>query len=99
MKLKSLACPGGMDDGQMFCFVSPITSQWECLSQSSILSFTMTRSATDTWTLTNAKYLASKVTTDMLRCQQNYHEPDNDAINSYGTELALLLRDGYQWQW
>jgi len=55
----------------------------------------MTRSATDTWTLTNAKYLASKVTTDMLRCQQNYREPDNDAINSYGTELALLLRDGY----
>jgi len=55
----------------------------------------MTRSDTETWTLTNAKYLASKVTTDMLRCQQNYREPDNDAINSYGTELALLLRDGY----
>ena len=55
----------------------------------------MTRSATDSWTLTNAKYLASKVTTDMLRCKQNYGEPGDDAINNYGTELALLLRDGY----
>lgn len=59
------------------------------------MSFTMTRSATDSWTLTNAKYLASKVTADMIRCQQSYGEPSNDRINNYGTELALLLRDNY----
>lgn len=55
----------------------------------------MTRTATESFTLTHAKYLASKVTTDMLRCQQLYGYPSNAAINNYGTELALLLRDGY----
>jgi hypothetical protein len=59
------------------------------------MSFTMTRTASESFTLTHAKYLASKVTTDMLRCQQSYREPSNDAINNYGTELALLLRDDY----
>lgn len=59
------------------------------------MSFTMTRTASESFTLTHAKYLASKVTTDMLRCQQNYGRPANAEINNYGTELALLLRDGY----
>ena len=59
------------------------------------MSFTMTRSVSESWTLTNAKYLASKVTTDMWRCRQNYGLPSETAINDYGTELALRLRDGF----
>jgi hypothetical protein len=59
------------------------------------MSFTMTRTASESFTLTHAKYLASKVTADMLRCQQNYGRPVQGDINNYGTELALLLRDGY----
>src|SRR5437870_569267 len=59
------------------------------------MSFTMTRTASESFTLTHAKYLASKVTADMLRCQQLYGSPSNGQINDYGTELALLLRDGY----
>lgn len=59
------------------------------------MSFTMTRTASESFTLTHAKYLASKVTADMLRCQQNYGRPVQSHINDYGTELALLLRDGY----
>ena len=55
----------------------------------------MTRSVSESWTLTNAKYLASKVTTDMWRCRQNYGLPSEAAINDYGTELALRLRDGF----
>ena len=55
----------------------------------------MTRTATESFTLTHAKYLASKVTADMKRCQQRYNLPSDDEINNYGTELALLLRDGY----
>lgn len=55
----------------------------------------MTRTVTESFTLTNAKVLASKVTADMRRCQQNYGQPSDSAINNYGTELALLLRDGY----
>lgn len=55
----------------------------------------MTRTATESFTLTYAKYLASKVTSDMWRCKQLYGRPTEEDINSYGTELALLLRDGY----
>lgn len=55
----------------------------------------MTRTASESFTLTHAKYLASKVTADMLRCMQNYERPALADINNYGTELALLLRDGY----
>lgn len=55
----------------------------------------MTQTASESFTLTHAKYLASKVTADMRRCQQNYGRPSNNQINDYGTELALLLRDGY----
>ena len=59
------------------------------------MSFTMTRTVSETWSLTYAKYLASKVTSDMWRCQQLYGQPSRDDINNYGTELALLLKDGY----
>ena len=59
------------------------------------MSFTMTRTASESFTLTHAKYLASKVTADMLRCRQNYGRPAQADINNYGTELVLLLRDGY----
>jgi hypothetical protein len=59
------------------------------------MSFSMTRSANESFTLTQAKYLASKVTADMRRCQQLYGYPSNASINDYGTELALLLRDGF----
>lgn len=59
------------------------------------MSFTMTRTVSESFTLTHAKYLASKVTADMLRCLQNYGRPARDDINNYGTELALMLRDSY----
>jgi hypothetical protein len=59
------------------------------------MSFTMTRTVSESWSLTYAKYLASKVTSDMWRCQQLYGVPSREDINNYGTELALLLRDGY----
>ncbi len=55
----------------------------------------MTRTVSETWSLTYAKYLSSKVTSDMWRCQQLYGVPSRDDINNYGAELALLLRDGY----
>lgn len=55
----------------------------------------MTRTASESFTLTYAKYLASKVTSDMWRCKQLYGRPTQDQINDYGTELALMLRDGY----
>lgn len=59
------------------------------------MSFTMTRTLVESFTLTQAKYLASKVTADMRRCQQLYGEPTDERINNLGTELSILLRDGY----
>lgn len=54
----------------------------------------MTRTVTETFTLTHAKYLASKVTADMRRCQQIYGKPTDSERNDFGTELALLLNAG-----
>jgi hypothetical protein len=59
------------------------------------MNFTMTRTATESFTLVEAKELASKVTADMRRCQQIYGSPLDAWINDYGTELALLLNDGF----
>ena len=59
------------------------------------MTFSMTRSVAETFSLTSAKYLASKVTADMRRCSQIHGKPPESAINDYGTELALLLKDGY----
>ena len=55
----------------------------------------MTRSIAETFTLTSAKYLASKVTADMRRSAQLHGRPFESEINDYGTELALLLKEGY----
>jgi hypothetical protein len=55
----------------------------------------MTRTVAESFTLTNAKIIASKVTADMRRCQQLYGKPSDTDINNYGTELAILLKDGY----
>lgn len=59
------------------------------------MSFSMTRTAAESFTLTQAKHLASKVTADMRRCQQLYGNPSDPNINDYGTEIALKLRDKY----
>ena len=59
------------------------------------MSFTMTRTASESFTLTHAKYLASKVTTDMLRCQQSYREPSNDAINNYSVSVLSQTVNNY----
>lgn len=59
------------------------------------MDFTMTRTVADSFTLTHAKKLASKVAADMRRCQGIYGQPSDAQINDFGTELAILLRDGY----
>lgn len=52
---------------------------------------TGTTTLNETFTLTHARRLSSKVAADMLRCQQNYGLPGNQWIETYATELALLL--------
>lgn len=50
---------------------------------------------TTTFTLTNAKYLASKVATDLKRIQRFYGSPTDQQISDYESEITELLNEGY----
>jgi hypothetical protein len=50
---------------------------------------------TDTFTLTNAKKLAAKVTSDMHQCRQFYERPSEDEILQFQQELIVLLAGKY----
>ena len=52
-------------------------------------------SYTTTFTLTNAKYLASKIATDLKRLQRFYGKPTDKQIKDYENEVILLLNNGY----
>lgn len=57
------------------------------------MSTTFTTSST--FTITEAKYLTSKIAADMHLCALYYGNPGEIAIRIYSEELAILLRDGY----
>ncbi|WP_153847611.1 HORMA-1 domain-containing protein [Sphingobacterium paramultivorum] len=59
------------------------------------MSFSYTNSNTQTFTVTHAKYLASKVTADLKRMQRFYGSPSDQRINDYEAELIELLRRGF----
>jgi len=48
-----------------------------------------------TFTLTNAKYLASKIATDLKRIQRFYGYPTDKQISDYEAEITELLKEGY----
>lgn len=57
----------------------------------------MTQSYTNsqTFTVTNAKYIASKVAADLKRIQRFYNLPSDETICSFETELVEFLRYGF----
>jgi hypothetical protein len=57
------------------------------------MSSTYTRSST--FTITNARYLSSKVAADLHLCAQYYGKPTEEQVRDYAEELAQLLKDGY----
>jgi hypothetical protein len=59
------------------------------------MSYSYTSSETQTFTLTHAKYLASKVETDLKRIQRLYQRPSDQTIADYVSELIEYLRKGY----
>lgn len=60
------------------------------------MSSSYTYSQTTTFTATHAKYLASKVATDLKRIQRLYGGIPNDAtIASYEAELTEFLKKGF----
>ena len=55
----------------------------------------LTYTTTNTFTITHARYVTSKVAADLRQLQLFYGAPTDSQINSYAEEAALLLRDGY----
>ncbi|HEY1040195.1 MAG TPA: hypothetical protein VGF30_12355 [Bacteroidia bacterium] len=56
-------------------------------------SFTFSES--QTFTLTHAKHLASKVATDLKRMQRFYNYPSDSSIEAFEAELIEFLKGGY----
>lgn len=54
-----------------------------------------TYTQTETFTVTHAKHIASKVATDLLRLQRFYGSPSDAQINEYEEELVALLKGDY----
>lgn len=59
------------------------------------MSTSYTVSSTSTFTLTHAKYLASKVKADLTRMNRFYGEPSLARIEEFEAELTVLLHGGY----
>ncbi len=55
---------------------------------------TGTFTLSETFTLTNAKYLVSKVAADLFQMQLFYGRPSNQEIQNYLDELVILLLEG-----
>lgn len=59
------------------------------------MSDSYTYSNTVTFTATHAKYLASKVATDLKRIQRFYGSPTDTQIAEYEKEMTELLKGGF----
>jgi|SRR5215470_2019958 len=54
-----------------------------------------TRSASNTFSLSSARYVASKVATDLRQLQRYYGRPPDTDIADYAEEIAVLAYHGY----
>lgn len=59
------------------------------------MSGSYTFSESQTFTITHARQLASKVATDLKRIQRFYGSPGDDEIDAYENELIPMLKNGY----
>jgi Bacterial HORMA domain family 1 len=59
------------------------------------MSYSYTVSQSTTFTITHAKYIASKVATDLKRIQRFYGNPSDAEILDYESEVVQLLKSGY----
>jgi hypothetical protein len=59
------------------------------------MSFSYTTTATSSFTIIHARYLASKVAADLHLCAQYYGQPSEERIRQYAEELAQYLNEGY----
>ncbi len=59
------------------------------------MSDSYTYNQTESFTLTHAKHIAAKVSTDLFRFTRFYKNPTVEEINNYEIELVALLNGGY----
>ena len=59
------------------------------------MSYSMTRTAIEAFTVTHARHIAAKVATDLLRYTRYYKNPTIELINKYEEELVALLKADY----
>lgn len=59
------------------------------------MSYSFTSTETKTFTVTHARHLAAKVSTDLKRLQRFYGYPSDTRINQFEDELIKLLKAGY----
>lgn len=56
---------------------------------------TYTSTGVQTFTITHARHIASKVAADLKRMQRFYGNPSDERIQQFETEVIELLRGGY----
>jgi hypothetical protein len=59
------------------------------------MNYSFTNTESHSFTVTHAKYIASKVATDLKRIQRFYNQPTDRWIEDYELELIEHLRNGY----
>lgn len=59
------------------------------------MTVTYSHTATESFTLTDARKLAAKVIADMYQCHRLYESPSESSIEAYQTELVVLLAGRY----
>ena len=59
------------------------------------MTSSMTRSASEAFTLTHARYVGAKIGADLRLLANFYGRPPLTDIDAYVEEAAVLLRDGY----
>jgi hypothetical protein len=59
------------------------------------MSYSITRSESETFTLTHARHMAAKVATDLMRLQRFYGWPTDTKITEYELEVTEFLKAGY----
>ena len=59
------------------------------------MSYSSTFTESSTFTVTHARHMAAKVSTDLVRMQRFYYSPSDADIDAYEVEVIALLKAGY----
>jgi hypothetical protein len=57
------------------------------------MSYSITTSTSTTFTVTHARHISAKVTTDLLRMQRLYGKPSSEDIDAYEAEITALIKE------